>query len=171
MQQLNDILVTATSRIAEPYFRLPIDGGQARLFERNYCYELYHQMRREWPDPCEYALNGEIDKRGHPLIRPMGEAQAIPDLLVHTPSHMVGNFAIIEVKTAETNAEGIAKDIRTLARFTRPDIHYQRAILLIFGGIDVGYVQGVAAGAPDHHPIELWTHDQVGHPAHFRLSI
>lgn len=64
MHQLSDIIFEATSRIDGMYMRLPVDGGEAQLRERVYCYELYHQLRCLWPHGCEYALNGEVDKRG-----------------------------------------------------------------------------------------------------------
>jgi hypothetical protein len=51
-----------------------VHGGLPAYRERVYCYELYHQMRRRWPLNCEYSLNGEVDKRGHPYL------QARPDL-------------------------------------------------------------------------------------------
>lgn len=166
MQELDTVLTTATAAIGELYFRLPIASGEATLFERNYCYELYHQMRSAWPAGSEFSLNGEIDKRWHPVIRQLGDAQVIPDLLVHTPGSMDGNHAIIEVKRAGTDLAGIRKDLTTLTRFMQPDIHYPRAVLLIFGGIDPDMIMR-AAGDVDYQPgIEIWLHEQVGQPAY-----
>jgi hypothetical protein len=165
MQELDAILTDATAAVGEHYFRLPIEAGEATLFERNYCYELYHQMRLRWPLGSRYSLNGEVDKRWHPVIRNLGEAQVIPDLLVHTPGSMEGNHAIIEVKRANTDPAGIRKDLTTLTRFMRDDIHYERGIYLIFGGIDPERVARAARGGAFDRRIELWLHDRVGGPA------
>ncbi len=147
MQELDGVLRNATAALGELYFRLPIEAGEARLFVRNYCYELYHQMRCLWPADCPYSLNGEIDKRWHPVIRELGETQVILDLLAHTPGSMEGNHAIIEVKRASTDARGIRTDLTTLIRFMRPDIHYVRDIYLIFGGVDMDMLRDVAKTA------------------------
>jgi hypothetical protein len=165
MQDLDAVLTNATAALGELYFRLPVEAGEAKLFERNYCYELYHQMRCLWPADCPYSLNGEIDKRWHPVIRELGEAQVIPDLLVHTPGSMQGNHAIIEVKRATTDADGIRKDLTTLTRFMRDDIHYERGIYLIFGGINPTRVARAAQDEAFDPRIELWLHDRVGEPA------
>jgi hypothetical protein len=39
-------------------------SARTPCIERVYYYELYHQMRRRWPEPdhSPYWLNGEIDK-------------------------------------------------------------------------------------------------------------
>ena len=167
MEQLTDILTDATARIEGLYMRLPVDGGEGQYRERVYCYELYHQMRSLWPDPCDYSLNGEVDKRGHPIIAALTAAMAIPDLLVHTPGSMQGNHAILEVKHANASRDGIRKDLRTLSRFRQNDIHYERAIYLFFGGVRMDRLTEVVgetefAKLP---PIEVWVHEQAGAPA------
>lgn len=78
MEQLTDILEQSTTHIDGLYMRLPVDGGEGQYRERVYCYELYHQMRSRWPSPCDYSLNGEVDKRGHPIIAALGNAMAFP---------------------------------------------------------------------------------------------
>ena len=42
-----------------------------------------------------------------------------------------GNYAIIEVKTCNTNNAGITKDLGTLSLFVR-NVGYERAIFLLF---------------------------------------
>lgn len=99
MHELDQILVLATQSIREEYFQLPIDGRDKPVYrERVYCYELYHQMRRNWPNGSLFTLSGEVDKSGHPLIRGNGLDRAKPDFLVHVPGDMGGNHAVIEVK-------------------------------------------------------------------------
>lgn len=69
MEQLTRILAEATASVGPEYFLLPIDGADPIYRERVYCYELYHQMRRRWPDDRRYILNGEVDKSAHPYFR------------------------------------------------------------------------------------------------------
>ena len=99
MEQFDDILRSATAKIAAEYFQLPIDGGLPIYRERVYCYELYHQMRCLWPEQeTDLRLNGEVDKKAHPVMSQLDMRLAIPDLLVHGPGFMARNFAVIEVK-------------------------------------------------------------------------
>src|SRR5260370_1268039 len=62
MDELDGILALGTAKVGPPYFLLPIFGGDPVRRERVYCYELYHQMRCQWPDDCRYILNGEVDR-------------------------------------------------------------------------------------------------------------
>jgi hypothetical protein len=83
MDDLTRILKEATANIAPEYFRLSIDGGGPVYRERVYCYELYHQMRLQWPKGGPFILNGEVDKAAHPILSALGADYAKPDLLVH----------------------------------------------------------------------------------------
>jgi hypothetical protein len=167
MDELSNILTEATRSIEPGYFRLNIDGGDPVYRERVYCYELYHQMRLKWPAGCSFCLNGEIDKASHPILSRLGADYAKPDLLVHSPGHMSGNHAIIEVKSTRASPSGIKKDIATLSLF-RSAVRYERAIYLIYGDrIDamLRRIQRAAAIAEDLAPIELWLHERAGEPA------
>ena len=100
MENLDRILQDATAAVEDNYFRLHIDGADAPIYrERVYCYELYHQMRRRWPDDGPFRLNGEVDKAAHPVLSRLDASYAKPDLLVHGPGDMGRNHAIIEVKS------------------------------------------------------------------------
>jgi hypothetical protein len=109
MKELSQILCNATAAIEGGYFHLKIDGGQPVYRERVYCYELYHQMRVLWPPECQFSLNlnGEVDKIAHPILENRG-IYSKPDFLVHVPGCMSGNYAIIEVKNAETDDRVLA---------------------------------------------------------------
>ena len=111
MEQLTQILLEATAAIAPEYFLLPIHGGDPVYRERVYCYELYHQMRRLWPQDCPYRLNGEVDKRAHPYFEVGGQPK--PDLLVHQPG-TGENHAVVEVKSSGAVARNIEKDLERL---------------------------------------------------------
>jgi hypothetical protein len=167
VQELTDILQTATARIEPMYFRLNVDGGDPIYRERVYCYELYHQMRLQWLNGCPYYLNGEIDKAAHPILTELGAAYAKPDLLIHRPGYMSGNHAIIEVKNSRTRARGIVKDLKTLGLF-RSEVRYERAIYLVYGDeceSIADRILNVVQKLGRTPPIELWLHVGAGEPA------
>jgi hypothetical protein len=161
-------LSAATAAIEGGYFYLYIDGGAPIYRERVYCYELYHHMRRLGPANYPYSLNGEVDKRAHPILRKLDAEFHTPDFLVHTPGSMAGNSTIIEVKHALVQVNGIRKDISTLDLFVST-VGYRRAIYLIYGNeADDGLVERVARIVSElkvRSLIELWLHPKVGLPA------
>jgi hypothetical protein len=173
MDELSEILRTATAAIERPYFQLKIDGGDPVFRERVYCYELYHQMRNNWPTGTKFFLNGEIDKQAHPILRELNADHAKPDLLAHTPGDMAGNYAIIEVKHS-TAAVGVRKDLKTLNLFVRK-VGYQRAIYLIYGceanADGVRRIKAVANEFKELAPIEVWLHREVGQPAAHYITL
>lgn len=173
MNEFTNILQEATASLEAMYFHVSLDGGDPVFRERVYCYELYHQMRSKWPSKTRYFLNGELDKKAHPILRELGADHAKPDLLVHTPGDMAGNYAIIEVKHSMA-VRGIRKDLETLDLFMRT-VGYKRAIYLIYGheasarGIE--RVEAVAREFRELMPIELWLHSKAGSPAIYQSTI
>jgi hypothetical protein len=167
MNELSEVLQVATASVDGAYFRLNIDGGDPVFRERVYCYELYHQMRMKWPDECMFVLNGEVDKSAHPILRGIGAANAKPDLLVHTPGAMAGNYAIIEVKHSIA-AAGVRKDLKTLDLFVRK-VRYQRAIYIIYGvnanAAGLAEIEKIASEFAELVPIEVWLHSEINCPA------
>jgi len=167
MDELSEILKVATAGVEAPYFQLNVDGGDPVFRERVYCYELYHQMRRNWPSGTQFFLNAEIDKRAHPILKDLGADQSKPDLLVHRPGDMAGNYAIIEVKHSTVRA-GVRKDLETLDLFVRK-VGYRRAIYLIYGSEanddGVAKIESVANEFPELAPVEVWLHPEAGQPA------
>ncbi|UYN98674.1 MAG: methionyl-tRNA formyltransferase-like protein [Devosia sp.] len=164
MDQLTEIMEKATAAIEARFMQLPIYKSSPKYRERVYCYELYHQMRSRWPNPCAYTLNGEVDKRGHETLQALEADNTIPDLLVHIPGNWDGNHAIIEVKHADAQHGGIAKDLRTLDVFLKR-VDYERAIYLFYGGLPETLIKAIAAEMPDIAPIEVWLHPEPGQPA------
>ena len=127
-------LKTATSEIKEEYFLLPIDGSTVPMYrERVYCYELYHQLRKVWGENSRFTINGEVDKSGHPLMKGPYISRVKPDLLIHTPGSMEGNFIVIEVKPINDNNTSIKTDLRKLSAFVTEG-KYKHAIYLVYGG-------------------------------------
>lgn len=161
MQELTGLLEQAAALIEPNFFLLPLDGAPPRYRERVYCYELYHQLRQQWPNGCQYSLNGEVDKRRHPYFAGT-HGHASPDLLVHVPGSP-DNYAVIEVKSVMASDRGIRKDLRTLIRFR--GFGYQRAIYLWYGmnpGDVLQRVQHAGATAEELASLEIWVHSQVG---------
>lgn len=165
MQELDTIIAAASSRVAQVYFRLPIYGSDPVSRERVYCYELYHQMRRDWPDGCLYVLTGEVDKRNHAAMGALGVNLEKPDFLIHNPGNMDDNHAIIEVKPAHAEPREIRKDLETLTLF-RQGPEYDRAIQLFYGYAEpdelMARVHAAAAHVPDSAGIQIWHHAEVG---------
>ena len=170
MDNLDGIIAEATRRIAPEYFQLPVEGGPAIYRERVYTYELYHQLRCQWPeqDKTPFRLNGEVDKRAHPLLSKLDMRLPIPDLLVHGPGAMDFNYAVIEVKPQTANMVGIKKDMLTLSEFMTK-AGYKRAIYLHYGYdlpgklVEVLQLEATALKAP---AIEVWLHSAPLKPAH-----
>ena len=134
MDEFIDIFLSATQKIPNEYFQLPVAGEEDPIYrERVYCYELYHQLRSLWPEDTEYSLSGEIDKNGHKLIRGNGLDKKKPDFLIHEPGVMEHNYLIIEVKPSNADKNGVEKDLKTLTAF-RSKGGYSRAIFLIYDG-------------------------------------
>jgi hypothetical protein len=161
MEQFTQILRDATAAIPPDYFLLPIHGADPVYRERVYCYELYHQMRRLWPQDCPYRLNGEVDKRAHPYFQRGGQPK--PDLLVHQPG-TGENYAVIEVKSSSAIGRDIDKDLETLTIFMN-ELGYQRAIYLVYGADALGTgdrVRECAAKFLQIAPFELWLHQAAG---------
>lgn len=128
-------LIKAATRIDSHYFQLPVAGAEKPMFrERVYCYELYHQLRSALGKDFPYKLDGELDKAGHPMIRPALGAKK-PDLVVHVPRQMGHNLVVIEVKPINAKRNDIKGDIEVLKKFL-DKAEYYRAIMLIYGNVN-----------------------------------
>jgi hypothetical protein len=128
-----DCLKKAGAKIEQHYFQLPVAGKEEPIYrERVYCYELYHQLRNALGDDFPYKLDGEVDKKGHPVIRlTLGPKK--PDFIVHKPGKMDRNLVVIEVKpiTVKDRINELRKDLKTLQGFL-DKAKYYRAIMLIY---------------------------------------
>ena len=170
MKELDGILIQATAHIEDIYFHFPIDGSDIPIFrERVYCYALYHQMRLLWPTETPYYLNGEVDKAAHPILRELEADGSKPDLLVHQPGYLSGNYAVIEVKHFPADRQGVIKDLNTLNIFVN-NVKYERAIYLLYGDdrsellikrvVEIAEKENI-----DFNHIEVWYHNEVLKPA------
>lgn len=115
LELVTEWLLTASEEVPPEYFQLPVAGSEEPEYrERVYCYELYHRWRCQWPNGFPFSLSGEVNKKGHPLIR--GEEQ--PDFLVHVPGQM-RNLLIVEVKATNAVPARMGDDLKKLTRFRR----------------------------------------------------
>lgn len=137
-------LLKASSLVGKEYMQLPVADADPRYRERVYCYELYHQMRCQWPSAFQYALCGEIDKRKHAYVRGEYLDNIKPDFLVHAPGQMNpdSNLLAVEVKPANTTSTKIVEDVQKLTALRRNLINsydqpanYQHAIFWLYGGL------------------------------------
>lgn len=144
IQNLVGWLREGSRLIGEGYMRLPVAGANPKYRERVYCYELYHQLRCQWPEDFLYTLCGEIDKRKHAYVRGDYLDNIKPDFLVHEPGYMHpdSNLLAIEVKPANAASEKIVADLQKLTAL-RKDLrnsrgeraNYQHAIFWLYGGV------------------------------------
>jgi len=133
-QYLLKSLIKAAEKVEAHYFQLPIAERDEPIYrERVYCYELYHQLRCILGNSFPYKLNGEVDKSGHPIIRNAKK----PDFIIHKPSYMKYNLAVIEVKpvTVRDRLNELREDLETLKWFLNK-AEYYRAVMLIYGNIN-----------------------------------
>ena len=157
-------LCNAASRIPPHYFQLPDFGMEDPIYrEREYCYELYHQLRMLMDEDAElkgYVLGGEIDKVGHPVIR-----RCAPDFVFHHPGRMK-NLVIVEVKPINADTDGVRNDREKLEYFLSPKVRYQAGIELVYGDDKkaLAAFQNVFAGA-DRERIKLLWHRQASKTA------
>lgn len=157
MDNFDEIFVEATAKLPSEYFYLRMHNAPAMYKERVYCYELYHQLRRRWPDATPYRLNGEVDKARHPDF---SDRRMIPDFLVHEPG-TTKNYLVIEVKRCDAEE---FDDFDNLRWFL--DYGYQRAIWLVFGEQAGHYATKELATLKAEDRVEVWIHEQSTQSAH-----
>ena len=137
--------------LAEPakmdpyYFQVPVyESDKLFLRERVYCYELYHLLRLGLGNHYPCKLMGELDKTSHPVIQPIAGGKE-PDFVWHEPGEEK-NIAIVEVKALarfpneHIIVPRITADTTKLRDFLHPDIHYRRAIQLLYGPANIDEV-------------------------------
>lgn len=136
---IRDLIIECMKGVDQQYYT-PLVAKSEKISEtikreRNFCYELYHQMRSndDLMDKIEdYTFSCEFDKKGHKLI----EDDLIPDFILHRPGKMslktCDNFLVIEVKVVLNSNSylGIAKDFHTLSLMLS-DYKYQYGIFIL----------------------------------------
>jgi len=167
VKNFTKILQNATEAIQQQYFMAEMAGGRSAYRERVYCYELYHQLRAIWPKHTCCVLNGELDKRSHPILQTIGISSVKPDLLVHKQGSMHHNYCAVEVKCEGAKNIDIHKDLNTLYLLYKRAA-YRRVVYLLFGydlASTLSRVRNIARAWPEPLDIELWIHAEPGAPA------
>ncbi len=155
------LLDTLTEMLASPlrllsYLKLRVDVENKLMSGHELTVLGYHLKQNLWIDEeqdiimLDDSLARDLDtamlvrrdnqpgadtpagKAGHRLLRQLEADKYKPDLLVHIPGDMSGNFAAIEVKPCTASLSAIRKDLRSLALFSN-SVGYQRAIYLVYG--------------------------------------
>jgi hypothetical protein len=113
--------------------------------ERNFAYELYHQMRCNVKTKLD--ISGEIEK--YRLLTVKDERinddkvwnkfnlnrrnshRRTPDLIIHTHETPDDNLAVFEIKKG-CNSNGIIQDLSKLIVYTEGRLNYQYGIMVVF---------------------------------------
>ena len=131
-----DVIIEALETMPEEYYYVTTSySADGIVRERVFCYELYHRMRciQETNDKRAFVIHGEIDKRGHNLFS--SDSRKNPDFVFHVPGCMRFNGVVVEVKGKIDNAkykDEAINDIKTLAKFTKPEHEYKCGIFLLY---------------------------------------
>jgi hypothetical protein len=159
-----NLLAEATASVPPLYFQLPVADREDPIYrERVYAYELYHQLRtllQDIPEFAPYSLSGEIDKQGHPIIRPCA-----PDLVIHVPGQMYENLAVVEVKAVNSGQRGIEKDRESLEYFISDEVGYRVGVQLVYGNDEAAVARFARVYAGVNARVRLFWHRQAGEPA------
>ena len=164
-----EMLEKATREMPQDYFQLRVAGKDTPIYrERVYCYELYHQLRVALPHDFHFSLTGEVDKRGHPIIRTSPLNRRKPDFLVHSTGNMKSNLSAAEVKPGIAGIRDMEKDIETLISCLN-QANYEYGMLLIYGGRRPGWLgklkrlAGQNTKFPDFcNRLLMYWHEKVG---------
>ena len=131
----------SVKEVPREYFLLPVYyfGAVAEVSrERVYAYELYQLRNRPGNDFTPFILSGEVDKRMHILFRDHAHLNlSKPDLLLHIPGLVEGDFIVMEIKRLETVAASpttLEIDLRKLSLMVSDRyLNYYRGIYIIYG--------------------------------------
>lgn len=132
-QKVINEIIKSIKKIDSNFYGLDVAGKDKinkKYFERNFCYELYHQMRnneniKHLFKQDDLIISAEISKESHEII----DEDKIPDFIIHEPGTMNKNSIIIEVKT-DIDYKGIAKDFHTLSLFVSK-YSYKRGLFIL----------------------------------------
>ncbi len=135
-----DQLKKAMLRVDQKYIEISIyELPDNRYRERVYCYELYHQLRIILGDAYQYNLDGELDKKAHPIFMKY-KLEKIPDFIVHHRGDMEDNLAIIEVKPIKSVNDSITKlndDLDKIIDFIEIAEYHYGIMLIYSNGMDI----------------------------------
>jgi hypothetical protein len=165
MEDISQLVQEALSNIEEKYFRRT---------ERDFAYELYHQMRITWHGfPFEIETTGESKVKHlngadmifqHPLINQhfiLGETlpsfiRKFPDFLIHEFDTRNHQLVALEIKRT-FNPNSILKDLAKLIVYCRGNLSYQKGIFILINPrrnvLEIPNVREMLLEFPE---IEIW---------------
>ena len=135
--------------------------------ERIYCYELYHQLRKKWPNNATLILHGEYDKSGSQFFAGLSVNGAKPDFLIHTPGQINANLLAMEVKPITAQNDKIKSDLKKLTGMLK-EAYFSHAIFLIFGNGSKKKAGQILSGELEWQfdsRIEIWAHENANEAA------
>jgi hypothetical protein len=129
-------LKEAVTKVDAKYINISVIELPNNIYrERVFCYELYHQLRKLLGDDYKYMLDGELDKKSHPIIYPK-----IPDFVIHYRGEMGYNLAIIEVKPIKsiyTSITNLEDDLDKIIDFIEVGEYHYGIMLIYSNGVDL----------------------------------
>ncbi len=129
-------LIKAITRVDGEYINISVSDLPNNIYrERVFCYELYHQLRNLLGDDYNYMLDGELDKKSHPILSPK-----IPDFVIHSRGEMDYNLAIIEVKPIKSIFDSITNledDLDKIIDFIEVGEYHYGIMLIYSNGVDL----------------------------------
>lgn len=171
MNDFQDIFKAATSGINSNYFKteIIIANSKSKIVyrERIYCYELYHQMRNNWPQDGTLILFGEYDKNGSQFFARTSVRGAKPDFSIHTPGKSDANLLAIEVKPVTARLKYIQSDLKKLHGFLK-EANFSFGIFLIYGKgakTKAIYIKNNRKNWGIDLNIEIWAHENENEEA------
>lgn len=164
MNEFNNVLMSATKNISKEYFSTKImaNGCVKEVYrERVYCYELYHQIRRQWESGGVVEFYGEFDKSGSSFYAGTGLQRVKPDFLIHLPGNAENNHIAMEVKSSAVRRPDLQKDIEKLIKLT-DDHGFKFGVYLIYGKNATTKGEIANECIDDRSNIKIFIHDEVG---------
>lgn len=171
MNDFHKLLEVATSCVDSCYFQTEIIGKNSKpttvYRERIYCYELYHQMRKIWPQDDTLVLHGDYDKSGSQFFGGTSVKGVKPDFLIHTPGIIDKNLLAMEVKAVTAKTKDVQCDLRKLSRM-RSEANYFSTIFLMFGNnakIRANKIKNLQPQWGFDSNLEIWAHENANEAA------
>ncbi|MGV0985499.1 MAG: hypothetical protein ACOYB2_13185 [Limnohabitans sp.] len=167
MNDFHKILQSATSCIDGHYFETNVldkKNQSIKIYrERIYCYELYHQLRKKWPNNKTLILHGEFDKSGSQFFAGLSVNGAKPDFLIHTPGSTNTNLLAMEVKPITAQNHKIKSDLEKLTGMLT-EAYFSHALFLIFGNGSKKKADQILSRKLEWQfdsKIEIWAHENA----------
>ncbi len=148
-EEIVSLICDSMGKVGKAYINVSVYNEPTSIRrERIYCYELYHQMRKEydkrirrsslWKKLC---INAEADKSG---IR--NYALGInPDFIIHQQGTIALNVCTVEVKVRMNSSAGIKKDFESISDMMHK-LNYQTGVFVLVGSSLDEFINSIRRG-------------------------